>query len=97
MAGMCDRFRQHMIEGTVLNLAKIHENLNRSVMTVTALSPVIGYAKAAEIAHHAISHDLTLKESALALGVDEALYDQVLGAPAQVLGAPAFERQFLPG
>jgi fumarate hydratase class II len=104
MAGMCDRFRQHMIEGTVLNLAKIHENLNRSVMTVTALSPVIGYAKAAEIAHHAISHDLTLKESALALGVDEALYDQVLGAPAQVLGAPAqvlgapaLARQFLPG
>lgn len=47
-------------------------------MTVTALSPMIGYAKAAEIAHHAISHDLTLKESALALGVAESLYDKVL-------------------
>ena len=38
-------------------------------MMVTALSPVIGYDKAAAIAHYAIDHDLTLKQAALANGV----------------------------
>lgn len=78
MAGMCDRFREFMIEGIELNLSKIKDNLDRSVMMVTALSPHIGYAKAAEIAHHATTHNLPLKQAALALGVDEALYDRVV-------------------
>ena len=78
MAGMCDKFREHMIEGVRLNLTKIKDNLDHSVMMVTALSPEIGYAKAAEVAHHAITHDLTLKQAALALGVDEATFDQVM-------------------
>lgn len=78
MADMCDHFREFMIEGTSLNLAKIKDNIDRSVMMVTALSPVIGYSKAAEIAHHAIQHDLSLKESAMVLGVDETLYDEVV-------------------
>ena len=47
-------------------------------MMVTALSPVIGYDKAAAIAHHAIDHDLTLKQAALAKGVDEDLFDRVV-------------------
>ena len=37
-------------------------------MLVTALTPVIGYDKASQIAHHAADHDLTLKEAALQLG-----------------------------
>ena len=51
---------------------------DRSVMMVTALSPVIGYDQASVIAHYAIDKDLTLKEAALANGVTEALYDQVV-------------------
>src|SRR6516162_5550863 len=43
MADMCDHFREFMIEGTKLNEAKLKENIERSVMMVTALSPVIGY------------------------------------------------------
>lgn len=78
MAGMCDRFREHMIEGIRLNLAKIQDNLDHSVMMVTALSPHIGYTKAAEIAHHAMTRDLTLKQAALDLGVDSSLYDRVV-------------------
>jgi len=78
MAGMCDRFREHMIDGIQLNETKIRENLDRSVMMVTALVPHIGYARAAEIAHHAIAHDLSLKQAALALDVDESLYDRVV-------------------
>ena len=66
MADMCDHLRKFMIEGTKLNQAKLTENIDRSVMMVTALSPVIGYDKAAEISYYAIDHDLTLKQAALA-------------------------------
>lgn len=78
MAGMSDRFRELMIEGIELNHARIRDNLERSVMMVTALSPRIGYAKAAEIAHHATTHDLPLRQAAMELGVDEDLYDRVV-------------------
>ena len=61
MADMCDHFREFMIEGTRLNEAKLTENIERSVMMVTALSPVIGYDQASVISHYAIDHDLTLK------------------------------------
>jgi fumarate hydratase, class II len=62
MADMCDHFRRFMIEGTTLNNAKLTENIDRSVMMVTALSPVIGYDKAAAISYYAIDHDLALKQ-----------------------------------
>jgi fumarate hydratase class II len=78
MADMCDHFRQFMVEGTRLNQATLKENIDRSVMMVTALAPVIGYDKAAAISYYAIDHDLTLKESALAKGVPEDLYDKVV-------------------
>jgi fumarate hydratase, class II len=78
MAGMGDHFREFMIEGTKLNQAKLTENIDRSVMMVTALSPVIGYDQAAAIAHYAIDHDLTLKQAALANGVSEDLFNRVV-------------------
>jgi fumarate hydratase class II len=78
MADMCDHFRKFMIEGAVLNEAQIKQNIDKSVMMVTALSPVIGYDKASQIAHYAIDKDTTLKVAALANGVDEALYDRIV-------------------
>jgi fumarate hydratase class II len=78
MADMCDHFREFMIEGTRLNEAKLKENIERSVMMVTALSPVIGYDKAAVISYYAIDHDQTLKQAALANGVSEELFDKVV-------------------
>jgi fumarate hydratase, class II len=78
MADMCDHFRSFMVEGTKLNEARLKDNIDRSVMMVTALSPVIGYDKAAAISYYAIDHDLTLKEAALAKGVSEELYDRVV-------------------
>ena len=78
MADMCDHLRKFMVEGTKLNEAKLKENIERSVMMVTALSPVIGYAKAAAISHYAIDHDQTLKQAALANGVSEDLFDKVV-------------------
>ena len=78
MADMCDHFRKFMIEKIVLNEEKLKDNIARSIMMVTALSPVIGYNKAAAISHHAIVNNLTLKEAALANGVDEALFDRIV-------------------
>ncbi|HYB47787.1 MAG TPA: class II fumarate hydratase, partial [Streptosporangiaceae bacterium] len=89
MADMCDHFREFMIEGTKLNEAKLKENIDRSVMMVTALSPVIGYDKAAEISYYAIDHDLTLKQAALAKGVSEELYDRVVIPLALTRGGSA--------
>jgi fumarate hydratase class II len=86
---MCDHFREFMIEGTELNQAKLTENIDRSVMMVTALSPVIGYDKASVISHHAIDHDLTLKQAALANGVSEELFDRVVNPLALTRGGSA--------
>ncbi len=75
----CTNFRRFLIEGTEPNRKKIAEYVERSLMLVTALSPVIGYDKASKIAHYAMDNDLTLKEAALKLGfVDEAEFDRVV-------------------
>ena len=79
LADGCTNFRKYMIEGTEPNRKKIAEYLDRSLMLVTALTPVIGYDKASQIAHHAMEHDLTLKAAALQLGfVSEAEFDRVV-------------------
>jgi fumarate hydratase class II len=75
----CTNFRKYLVEGTKPNLKKINEYVERSVMLVTALSPVIGYDKASKIAHYAMDNDLTLKAAALKLGfVTEAEFDRVV-------------------
>jgi len=64
----CTNFRKFLIEGTRPNLKKIKEYVDRSLMLATALSPVIGYDKASQIAHYALDNDLTLRQAALKLG-----------------------------
>ncbi len=79
MTDGCANFRKFLVEGTQPNLKKIKEYVDRSLMLVTALAPVIGYDKASKIAHYAIDHDLTLKEAALKLEyVTEAEFDKVV-------------------
>ena len=68
IADGCEKFNEFCIEGIVLNHKQIDYYLNRSLMLVTALSPVIGYDKASVIAHSAIDNDQTLEEAALASG-----------------------------
>jgi fumarate hydratase class II len=85
MTDGCTNFRRFLIEGTKPNLKKIKEYVDRSLMLVTALAPVIGYDKASKIAHHAMDHDLTLKAAALELGfVTEAEFDRVVD-PAKMV------------
>jgi fumarate hydratase class II len=79
MSDGCLNFRKFLVEGTKPNLKKINEYVERSLMLVTALSPVIGYDKASKIAHYAMDNDLTLKAAALKLGfVTEAEFDRVV-------------------
>src|ERR1700739_1184757 len=75
----CVNFRKFLVEGTKPNLKKIKEYVDRSLMLVTALAPVIGYYKASQVAHYADDNDLTLKEAALKLGfVSEEEFDRVV-------------------
>jgi fumarate hydratase, class II len=85
MTDGCTNFRKFLVEGTKPNLKKIKEYVDRSLMLVTALSPVIGYDKASKMAHYALDNDLTLKEAALKLGfVTEDEFDRVVD-PAKMV------------
>ncbi len=74
-------FHQHCASGIRVNEAKMAENMQRSLMLVTCLNPHIGYENAAKIAKYAYTHDLSLREAALAL---------------QLVTAADFDRWFKP-
>jgi fumarate hydratase class II len=77
LAGACDSFRERCAEGIEPRPERIRENLERSLMLVTALSPHIGYDNAARIAKTAHEKGLTLRETALELGLVTAeQYDE---------------------
>jgi fumarate hydratase class II len=78
-------FRKFLIEGAEPNRKKIAHYVENSLMLVTALAPVIGYDKAAKLAHHAAEHDLTLKAASLELGfISEAEFDRIVD-PAKMV------------
>jgi len=68
LADACTNFRRFCVEGLEPNRERIAEHVRNSLMLVTALNPVIGYDKAAEIAKKAHREGTTLREAALALG-----------------------------
>jgi fumarate hydratase class II len=79
MADACDTFRQFAVAGVQANRERIEQLLSQSLMLVTALNPVIGYDKAAQVAKKAHKEGTTLKAAALALGyVTEEEFDQVV-------------------
>jgi fumarate hydratase, class II len=81
----CANFRKFCIEGTRPNLRKLQADVERSLMLVTALAPVIGYDKASEIAHYAMAHDTTLREAALKLGyVSAEEFDRLVDPKAML-------------
>jgi len=85
MTDGCANFRKFLVEGAKPNLKKIREYVDRSLMLVTALTPVIGYDKASQIAHYAMDNDLTLKAAALKLGfVTEEEFNRVVD-PAKMV------------
>jgi fumarate hydratase class II len=68
LADSTNSFTMRCLRGIEANEAKIEEYLKRSLMLVTALNPVIGYDKAADIAQKAFKEDISLKEAAVSLG-----------------------------
>jgi fumarate hydratase class II len=81
----CGNFCQFLVQGMTANQKQIETFLNQSLMLVTALSPVIGYQKAAYVAHYALEKDLTLKVAALQLGyIKEADFDRIVD-PAKMV------------
>ncbi len=81
-------FREHCVDGIAPNRERLAELLSRSLMLVTALAPAIGYDRAAAIAKAAHVKGTTLREEALAAGIDAGLFDQVVD-PAAMLGPAA--------
>ena len=61
--------------------------MNRSLMTVTALSPAIGYDRAAQVAKKAFRENITLKEACVALGYLDATTFDELYHPEQMVGS----------
>jgi len=79
LADACRNFRAFCVEGLEPDRERIDDLVHRSLMLVTALTPHIGYDKAAEIAKKAHHEDTTLKQAALALGyLTEAEYDSMV-------------------
>ncbi|MGD9999629.1 MAG: class II fumarate hydratase [Ilumatobacteraceae bacterium] len=78
LAGTCTHTREFLVDGAEVNRGRLQSNVERSVMLVTALSPTIGYDRAAEIAHLAVEHDLTLRDAALRSGVTAEQFDSIV-------------------
>ena len=85
LADVCRTFREFCVEGLEPVRDRIQELVDSSLMLVTALTPKIGYDRAAEIAKKAHHEGTSLKEAALALGyLTEAEYDEVV-VPAKLV------------
>ncbi|MEX0846943.1 MAG: class II fumarate hydratase [Ilumatobacteraceae bacterium] len=78
LTDVCDRFRQHLVEGAEVDRVRMRANVDRSVMLVTALAPTIGYDRAAAIAHLAMRDDLSVREAAVRSGVDPEVFDEIV-------------------
>ena len=77
----CRSFTDHCVVGMELDRARIKENVENSLMLVTALTPKIGYDKAAEIAHKAHHEHSSLRAAALKLGyLTESEFNEIVRA-----------------
>lgn len=86
LADAAESFNKNCIAGMQVNETRVDQLLNESLMLVTALNPVIGYDKAAQIAKKAHKEGTTLKESALSLGfLSESEFDTAVD-PSKMLG-----------
>ncbi len=85
LASALRSFQEHCAIGIVPNEEKIRENLDRSLMLVTALNPHIGYENAAKVAKTAHREGITLKEAAVKLGLlSEEEFDKAV-VPAKMV------------
>lgn len=86
LADAAESFNKNCIAGMEVNERRVEQLLNESLMLVTALNPVIGYDKAAQIAKKAHKDGTTLRESALSLGfLSEDEFNNAVD-PSKMLG-----------
>ena len=79
LADSCNNFTDFLLADLQPNRSQIQRHLEQSLMLVTALSPHIGYDKAAEVAHLALEENLTLKQACLQLGyVSAEEFDRIV-------------------
>lgn len=79
LADSVHSFTVHCLDGIKPNLVKMREGLDRTLMSVTALAPRIGYDNAAKIAKAALDNGTTLKEEAARLGfIDHEDFDALV-------------------
>jgi fumarate hydratase, class II len=83
----CEKLRGYCIVGTTLNSDKIADYVDRSLMLVTAFSPVIGYDEASAIAHKANDTGSTLRDAAVASGDFSAADIDRIVNPKTMVGA----------
>jgi fumarate hydratase, class II len=89
LADVAMSFTDHCVTGIRANEARIRELMQNSLMLVTALTPRIGYDKAAQIAKAAHAHGTTLREEALKLGyVSGAEFDRLVNPMRMTRPAP---------
>jgi fumarate hydratase class II len=89
LADSCRSFKDNLMEGLTANKEKIAYFLTHSLMLVTALNPVIGYDKAAKIAHKALHENTSLREACISLGyLSGAQFDAAV-QPETMLGPSA--------
>lgn len=85
LSGACRSFYKHCVVGIKANKARLQENLDRSLMLVTALAPSLGYDQAAMIAQKAYRESLTLRQAAIASGLIDGKTFDVLVDPRKMV------------
>ncbi len=84
----CEHFREFGVEGIALDEERIARYVRDSLMLVTALSPVIGYDRAAALAHHAAEKGISLRAAAVETGLLSGEEFDRLADPATLIGNP---------
>lgn len=85
LADAINSFTKHCLNGIQANKAKLAEYVEKSLMLVTALTPIIGYDKAAQSAKHAYERNLSLKQAVLQLGFMSAVdFDEIVKPDAML-------------
>ncbi len=87
LAAACRQFAVKCVDGITANTERARELVEATLVTVTALNPVVGYDEAAAIAKEAASSGRSLREVALARGVDAAVLDEALDLRAMARGS----------
>lgn len=79
LASACQSFTNNCLKGIGVNHQKLVQNVEQSLMLVTALNPVIGYDKAAQTAKKALKENISLKEAVVQLGfMTDTEFEQVV-------------------